>query len=494
MLAEWAGHPQSKIDPFAPRGNPLKVSANRSPVNTSAVFDRQSLLSAAEVLRISSRNDKTEAGIRVISTLITALFTTLSVSFGTDAAPPAVPIESLELETGDGARLRGRRYISKNRAAGKDGVENAAEAQPVILFHGLVASLHQFDLDEKDAPALAQFLARKGWDVWAFNFRGAGRGPLRSALPDGQRRWSADEMIVEDIPTVLEHVRKTTGKRPFLIGHSLGGMTTAAYLSGAKKIDEENIRHGIEIDPKIAKKRNAEVLGAAFLSAPGTLRWTEATSPNALTRLSKFAGEPLRLLLPAQLAISAFNGSEGGDRGESSKLQKTGDRVQKILDTVFGKTNWSTLAFGPKNSRRARNMLRKMRGGVLGDTSEDLLLQLASGARTGKWESYRGPANVRVNYADHYANVTTPVYVAVGADDRVADASVSESAFFEKISSSRRVYTRLEGYGHSATTLADDAHAEVFQPLEAWMRQSLPDPSAEKEESPKRTEESKSGR
>ena len=130
---------------------------------------------------------------------------------------------------------------------------------------------------------------------------------------------------------------------------------------------------------------------------------------------------PLRLLLPARIPLSDLNGSLGDGDG-SSLLEKTGDRIQSLLDSIFGKTSWSALAFGPRTGRRARDLLRKMRGGVLGDTSEDLLLQLAAGAREGTWPSWRGPPNARVDYAAHYHNITTAVLVAPAGDEGGTDA------------------------------------------------------------------------
>lgn len=375
-------------------------------------------------------------------------------------APVKEPtMDRVQVRTSDGAVLQGLRHP-------RDGT-------PVILLHGLVSSLHQFDLDEEESPAMAQFLSARGWDVWLFNWRGAGRGELRSTLPPGEERWSADELIVEDLPAIVAHVRKATGKKPHLVGHSLGGMTVAAYLSGATKIDANDVKKGIRIDVDNARRRNAEIHGAVFISAPARLAWPEERRPKALTRLAKIGRPPLRLLLPARISVSSLNGSSGGD-GDAALLEKTGDKVKGLLEKVFGQTSWSSLIFGPRNQNRALNMLKKLRGGVLGDTSEDLLLQLAAGAREGTWPSYRGPAKSRIDYAEHYGNITTRILALVGSEDRIADASIIRRELIKKVDSKDRKTLVIDGYGHSDITLDPAAHKDVFTPVEAWMRARTP--------------------
>ena len=393
---------------------------------------------------------------------MTTACVTLLTSLLTLSEEPAVkepPAERVRVRTSDGALLEGLRHR-------RDGA-------PVILLHGLVASLHQFDLVDEESPCLARFLSSRGWDVWLFNWRGAGRGPLRSALPPGQRRWSADELIVEDLPAIVARVRRATGERPYLIGHSLGGMSIAAWLCGATKIDAHDVKKGVRIDIGDARRRNAEVRGAVFLSAPARLSWSEGRRPKEMTRLAEIGRAPLRLLLPARIPLSDLNGSLGDGDG-SSLLEKTGDRIQSLLDSIFGKTSWSALAFGPRTGRRARDLLRKMRGGVLGDTSEDLLLQLAAGAREGTWPSWRGPPDARVDYAAHYHNITTAVLAAVGSEDRIADSSVIRSELIDRLGSEDRKALVIDGYGHSDITLDASAHVDVFTPVESWLRSRMP--------------------
>ncbi len=374
---------------------------------------------------------------------------------GPDESPsPLLTVESVNVSTADGAVLKGRRFVGS--------------APPIILVHGLVANLHQFDLDSEDAPALAQFLARGGHDVWLVNLRGAGRGAEASTLPPKRRRWCADEYIVEDLPAIVDRVRETTGERPFLLGHSLGGMSIAAYLAGAVKVAPANIDAGIRVDPDAARKRNGEIRGALFLGAPARIAWPEGRRPVALGRLAAVGRKSARFFLPARLRVSSLNGSEDDDP-DPNLLERAGNKVETLLEKMFGKTDWALLAFGERNAAKAQRLLKKLRGGVLSDTSEDLLLQLAEGAREGTWPSYRGSEEARIDYSDHYGNVTAPVFVAVGERDRVAASEIVRAAFFDAVGSEDRRMIVVPGYGHSDITLGDDAHRDVFTPIAEWV-------------------------
>jgi pimeloyl-ACP methyl ester carboxylesterase len=386
-------------------------------------------------------------------------------------------VDRIEIRTSDGAVLQGLRH---------PGGET-----PVILLHGLVSSLHQFDLDEEGSPALAQFLSAKGWDVWLFNWRGGGRGDLRSTLPEGEESWSADELIVEDLPAIIAHVRKTTGKKPHLVGHSLGGMSIAAYLAGATKIDEDDVKKGVRIDVDLARRRNAEISGAVLLSAPTSLAWPDGEPPTALNRLAKLGRGPLRVLLPARISVSSLNGSTGGD-GDSNLLEKTGDQVLKLLEKILGNSNWASLAVSQGNKHRAKSVLKKLRGGVLGDTSDDLLLQLAAGIRAGSFLSWRGDEASRVDYTSHYGNITAPLLSITGSEDRIATRVALRTDLLNRIGSKVKKGLEIPGFGHSDITLAPDSHVHVFPHVEAWLRKPIPErhtglkKRAEKAEEPKR--------
>ena len=367
-------------------------------------------------------------------------------------APPTPVLEPVSILAADGAVLRGRRLRGGN--------------VPIVLIHGLASCFHQFDLDTAEAPALAQFLARRGGDVWLVNLRGAGRGTDASTIAPGKKSWCADEHILEDLPAIAAHLKATGVERPFLLGHSLGGMVIAAYLAGAVKIAPANIDAGVRIDPEVARARNEQVRGAIFLSAPARIAWPEGLEPPALEGLAKLGRKPLHMLLPPRLPVSVLNVDAERDAG---LLERAAEKVVEQLDALLGRTPWTLLAFGEQNTATVRRLLGKVRGGVLGDTSEDLLLQLALGAREGTWPSWRGPEDKRIDYSEHYANITIPVFAGVGDKDQVASASVIDESLVKKVGSADRRLVVFPGYGHSDITLADGAHGDVFVTLWEWI-------------------------
>jgi len=374
---------------------------------------------------------------------------TLSAPAG--GAPEPI-LEAVSITTADGAVLRGRRLRGGNVS--------------IVLIHGLVSTFHQFDLDTAEAPALAQFLARRGADVWLVNLRGAGRGNDASTIAPGKKSWCADEYILEDLPAIAAHLRAAGVERPFLLGHSLGGMVIAAYLAGAVKIAPANIDAGVRIDPAVARARNEQVRGALFLSAPARIAWPEGKKPPALERLAKLGPTLLGDLLPPRLPVSMLNldGSEN-----AGFFERASQRVVKRLVSLLGENDWTVLAFGEKSVEDARRLIKKVRGGVLGDTSDDLLLQLALAAREGTWPSWRGPENSRIDYSEHYGNITAPIFAGVGDGDRVAAAEVIRASLVEKVGSTDRLPVVFPGYGHSDITLGDNAHRDVFVTLWEWI-------------------------
>jgi pimeloyl-ACP methyl ester carboxylesterase len=373
---------------------------------------------------------------------------------GSPAGPAVAPeptAESVKITAADGAVLQGRRL--------------RGGSVPIVLLHGLAASFHQFDLDAEGAPALAQFLARRGCDVWLINLRGAGRGGDASTIAPGRKSWCADELILEDLPAIAAHVRAAGVERPFLLGHSLGGMVITAYLAGAVKIAPANIDAGVRIDPEVARARNEQVRGALFISAPARIAWPDGRKPPALERLAKLGRAPLHILLPPRLPVSALNLDGNTDAG----FRGLAEKAVEGLESLLGGNHWTVLAFGERNTETTRRLIRKVRGGVLGDTSEDLLLQLALGAREGTWPSWRGPVESRIDYSQHYGNITVPVFAGVGEQDLVASAEVIRISLVEKVGSADRRLVVFRGYGHSDITLADGAHRDVFGTLLEWI-------------------------
>lgn len=90
-----------------------------------------------------------------------------------------------------------------------------AGAPVVVLLHGIGGNHHNW-MDF--GPALY----RMGYEVWA----------LRWSIPHER---NMDQLAHEVLPKFLTEVSKTTRQKPFLIGHSLGGIISKIYLFGLKR-------------------------------------------------------------------------------------------------------------------------------------------------------------------------------------------------------------------------------------------------------------------
>lgn len=86
---------------------------------------------------------------------------------------------------------------------------------PVVLLHGIGGNHHNW-MDF--APALYKM----GYDVWAFKWAVRGAGDL-------------DKLASEVLPRFLKQVQREAGEKPFLVGHSLGGIISKIFLLGLRR-------------------------------------------------------------------------------------------------------------------------------------------------------------------------------------------------------------------------------------------------------------------
>tara|TARA_R110000868_G_scaffold258137_3_gene515384 strand:- start:718 stop:1785 length:1068 start_codon:yes stop_codon:yes gene_type:complete len=121
-------------------------------------------------------------------------------------------------------------------------------ATPVILLHGIGTNAHNW-MD------LAPDLYKSGYDVWAFT-------------------WSAntgrniDEAARRTVHEIVEYVFKKTGKKSFLVGHSLGGIVSKIYALGIE-LDEVEGKYFINKTRQKHVKRRLR--GLVSISSPNGL-------------------------------------------------------------------------------------------------------------------------------------------------------------------------------------------------------------------------------
>ncbi len=159
-----------------------------------------------------------------------------------------------------------RQIVSEEHWAGKGPVslfvyrkrlrEGVASRPPVILVHGSSTSaVPTFDLSVPGRPdySFMDWLALRGWDVWAMDHEGYGR----STLTDGNSDIASG---VEDLKVTTDLIAGVTGASAFnLYGMSSGALRAAAFAQAvpsraARLVLDAFVWTG-EGSPTLAKRR-----------------------------------------------------------------------------------------------------------------------------------------------------------------------------------------------------------------------------------------------
>ena len=366
-----------------------------------------------------------------------------------------------------------------------------AGGTPVIFLHGLAVNADLWDLPEirgRDFRyrSLAAILHQAGYDIWLVNWRGHGAPHMHSTPPVGQDDWCLDHFILLDLPAVVEHVIEATGRRPFVIGASMGAMTLAGYAQGARRVGADEAAP-IVADPELARERGELLAGAVFVEFPAALRWPAAlfdengrVNWGALLRdwartdgdanyvfelaarwgwlhalvetagvvplnwLRREPAEPWWQRLPKPLAERMANVERAAVQG-----------LLQLAGTFTGATN-----------HRAEVVLQGRRY-IVDHMKAGVLLQLARCVRRGAFVSLLGaPEHV---YSEHYPHVTVPSLVIVGGRDRIANAEVTQAVFFERMASGDKTLRRYEDIAHGEFEAAPVATERVYPVITAWL-------------------------
>lgn len=157
-------------------------------------------------------------------------------------------LETLAIETQDKTTLRGIR------------LKDSRSRIPLLLIPG-------FAEDSRYFKTLAETLFATGhFEPWTIQMRGLGASHRRSAPEKGgHRNYGFDFMVGLDIPAMIREIYLRTGRKAFILGHSLGGMASSAALSGARMGEK-----GIYLDKsdKNIKWWQRRVRGFLSLGAP----------------------------------------------------------------------------------------------------------------------------------------------------------------------------------------------------------------------------------
>jgi hypothetical protein len=89
---------------------------------------------------------------------------------------------------------------------------------PILFVHG--AWHAAWCWDEYFLP----YFAKKGYHAYALSVRGHGKS-------EGRTRWASIRNYVSDVASVADQIEAKHGKRPVVVGHSMGGFVLQHYLT-----------------------------------------------------------------------------------------------------------------------------------------------------------------------------------------------------------------------------------------------------------------------
>lgn len=170
----------------------------------------------------------------------------------------------------------------------RDGQANRGPG--VLLVHGLMSNFYEFQ-------ALAQELMAKGYDCYAFNWRGHGNGLERSTLShyrDGD--YGVRMMAEEDFPAMLAHVAEKTGGPVQVFGHSMGGMVPRWSLQ-LGKVPATQLRSLILFGSPAQFKKGQSLPWLAGMPSIFKL-WIEWSTGTVLLRQMIWSGSGAELINP----------------------------------------------------------------------------------------------------------------------------------------------------------------------------------------------------
>ncbi|KAF3651116.1 Triacylglycerol lipase 2 [Capsicum annuum] len=96
-------------------------------------------------------------------------------------------------------------------------------------------------LQNSPAQSPAMILADNGFDVWISNIRGTRYSRRHVSLDPNSAdywNWTWDDLVVHDLPALIDLVFKQTGQKIHYIGHSMGTLIALASFSEGKQIDK----------------------------------------------------------------------------------------------------------------------------------------------------------------------------------------------------------------------------------------------------------------
>ncbi|CAH9089575.1 unnamed protein product [Cuscuta epithymum] len=151
-------------------------------------------------------------------------------------SPHGYECQEYEVTTKDGYILSVQRIPAGGEGKSGDG----GRGPPVLLQHGVLVDGTTWLLNGP-GQSLAFILADAGFDVWISNLRGTTHSRRHVTLYANSDRkywdWTWDDLVEQDLPTIVKLVFDTTGQKVHYVGHSMGTLIALASFSEGKMVD-----------------------------------------------------------------------------------------------------------------------------------------------------------------------------------------------------------------------------------------------------------------
>lgn len=359
--------------------------------------------------------------------------------------PDDFPPELFEVETGDGLTLRGKRYANPG-------------ATPLMLLAGFSGNGFNYDI-AFERSNFALYLARGGYDVWVCNFRGTGREPYKS--DGGDYSHFIQDLGIYDLPALIGAVTAETGKKPVVMGHSMGGVVCYGYLQGVEYI-EENGRKCLRPREDLVRERNDSIAAVVSLAGPASFYW-----PRDSRYYWLLAAPPSRVVVRALRAALVGVCRRKSQVPIESSIVKLIERAPGIAYVLISIGYYFFMNL--KNINREMLMESAISG--MSDVSFHQLYQLVNAVITG---DLIGSCELGTDTAAGHnitANmdlISAPILFVAAELDAVRPDILYRDGF-ERVSSETREYRSFDGYGHIDLLQGIDAGEQVFPYVADWL-------------------------
>jgi len=287
---------------------------------------------------------------------------------------------------------------------------------PILFVHGFGSNQNNFLLPIEHS--IVQYLKNHNYDCWTIDLRGC----KSSKPPFGKTRWDAsiDDVLVFDIPAVIDFIAKTTGyKKIFWIGHSLGGMLLYAYL----------LHHG-----------NNKIAGGITLGAPIGFINTKIFVPSFLVKLQKLFPNIVFLLFRMLIPIL---------------------KVLKMGNNVF-----------PVNPRNLNpNMTAWDLCKMVEPPSPKMVDKMMAWVNEKKWTML----NEQLNILEHLSELDIPLLLFYAPDDPFVNLDTAKEFFNSLKSADKEMFILCtetgckHNYNHCDLAFGENGEKEVFEPVKVWL-------------------------